>query len=241
MQYFAYFLDFITEERGASQAPLFVGRSRRSRRRTVDAEQRSRHQTVGEDTHYYAGANALAALEVFAKRYAAPPTSFAGGALMNILAMTLETCALMTRSPREQLPHEADTLTDEEIYFATRCKMIMGTFAPERVVKYPSFPALACISVPLFQKWQELQRSPALELALSHDMQQSFARTRVRGGNRLHAMAASQCKRSCELCGVAEEVRGDYKACGRCRNAFYCSREHQEAHWSAHKPDCKRQ
>ena len=30
------------------------------------------------------------------------------------------------------------------------------------------------------------------------------------------------------------------KACSKCHNAFYCTREHQAKHWATHKADCKR-
>uniref|UniRef100_A0A8K9UMQ2 MYND-type domain-containing protein n=1 Tax=Oncorhynchus mykiss TaxID=8022 RepID=A0A8K9UMQ2_ONCMY len=39
----------------------------------------------------------------------------------------------------------------------------------------------------------------------------------------------------CELCGDMENLL----KCGRCRNSFYCSKEHQKQHWKMHKVNCK--
>ncbi|XP_077437731.1 egl nine homolog 1 isoform X1 [Vanacampus margaritifer] len=39
----------------------------------------------------------------------------------------------------------------------------------------------------------------------------------------------------CELCGKMENLL----KCGRCRNSFYCSKEHQKQHWKEHKRICK--
>ncbi|KAM4603919.1 egl nine homolog 1-like [Polymixia lowei] len=39
----------------------------------------------------------------------------------------------------------------------------------------------------------------------------------------------------CELCGKME----DLLKCGRCRNSFYCSKEHQKQDWKKHKQVCR--
>lgn len=39
----------------------------------------------------------------------------------------------------------------------------------------------------------------------------------------------------CELCGKMENLL----KCGRCRNSFYCSKEHQKQDWKKHKLSCK--
>ncbi|XP_057704170.1 egl nine homolog 1 [Corythoichthys intestinalis] len=39
----------------------------------------------------------------------------------------------------------------------------------------------------------------------------------------------------CELCGKMENLL----KCARCRNSFYCSKEHQKQHWKEHKLTCK--
>lgn len=44
----------------------------------------------------------------------------------------------------------------------------------------------------------------------------------------------------CDGCGDEEELCGDYKRCGSCREAYYCSRPCQVKHWKLHKPHCKK-
>ncbi|XP_066535539.1 egl nine homolog 1 [Hoplias malabaricus] len=46
---------------------------------------------------------------------------------------------------------------------------------------------------------------------------------------------SDQDKQFCELCGKMENLL----KCGRCRNSFYCSKEHQRQHWTKHKLICK--
>lgn len=41
----------------------------------------------------------------------------------------------------------------------------------------------------------------------------------------------------CELCGKMENLL----KCGRCRNSFYCSKEHQIQDWTKHKRICKKE
>lgn len=42
-------------------------------------------------------------------------------------------------------------------------------------------------------------------------------------------------------CGRAHEVDGAVlRVCTRCRAAWYCGREHQQAHWAGHKKACKK-
>lgn len=41
----------------------------------------------------------------------------------------------------------------------------------------------------------------------------------------------------CELCGKMENLL----KCGRCRNSFYCSKEHQIQDWTKHKRVCKKE
>ena len=38
----------------------------------------------------------------------------------------------------------------------------------------------------------------------------------------------------CELCGSTEEL----KICARCKEVWYCSKEHQKRHWKQHKKRC---
>lgn len=44
-----------------------------------------------------------------------------------------------------------------------------------------------------------------------------------------------QDKQYCELCGKMENLL----KCGRCRNSFYCSKDHQKQDWKKHKLICK--
>ncbi|XP_076142173.1 egl nine homolog 1 isoform X2 [Alosa pseudoharengus] len=43
-----------------------------------------------------------------------------------------------------------------------------------------------------------------------------------------------QDKQYCELCGKMENLL----KCGRCRNSFYCSKDHQKQDWKKHKLSC---
>lgn len=46
---------------------------------------------------------------------------------------------------------------------------------------------------------------------------------------------SEQDKQYCELCGKMENLL----KCGRCRNSFYCSKDHQKQDWKTHKLICK--
>ncbi|KAH3765397.1 hypothetical protein Pelo_2733 [Pelomyxa schiedti] len=46
-------------------------------------------------------------------------------------------------------------------------------------------------------------------------------------------------KHTCLQCGVQERRRGDFLACSRCKQAFYCSTDCQLQHWQkGHRKDC---
>ena len=49
---------------------------------------------------------------------------------------------------------------------------------------------------------------------------------------------ASNCKEG-NLCAACKGTN-DLKLCSRCRNVFYCSREHQVAHWEIHRRTCRK-
>ena len=43
--------------------------------------------------------------------------------------------------------------------------------------------------------------------------------------------------KSCAVCGI----QANLQTCIRCRKVYYCSREHQKAHWkSVHKRECRK-
>lgn len=42
----------------------------------------------------------------------------------------------------------------------------------------------------------------------------------------------------CEACNKMESAIGDFKACGRCLNVYYCSRDCQKNHYKIHKKSC---
>ena len=56
------------------------------------------------------------------------------------------------------------------------------------------------------------------------------------GGDAAAPGSRSQKKKFCAVCGV----RANLQACARCGTAFYCSRDHQQAHWKDHRKDCKK-
>ena len=44
--------------------------------------------------------------------------------------------------------------------------------------------------------------------------------------------------RECAACGLIERRHCEWKACGKCKQAHYCSRECQAADWTAHRAAC---
>ena len=47
-------------------------------------------------------------------------------------------------------------------------------------------------------------------------------------------------RKRCGFCDKEEEVTNTYKACARCKQMYYCCREHQVSHWAAtHRAHCK--
>lgn len=43
----------------------------------------------------------------------------------------------------------------------------------------------------------------------------------------------------CDNCGEQEETQGDFKDCGACHKACYCSKACQRKHWKVHKKECQ--
>jgi len=44
--------------------------------------------------------------------------------------------------------------------------------------------------------------------------------------------------KKCAFCDKKEEVTRSYSRCSRCKDCYYCCREHQMEHWSDHKSKC---
>ena len=42
----------------------------------------------------------------------------------------------------------------------------------------------------------------------------------------------------CAVCGVPKYLTASMMVCSRCKKAYYCSRQHQKAHWNLHKKTC---
>lgn len=51
------------------------------------------------------------------------------------------------------------------------------------------------------------------------------------------AMATRSSRRVCCMCGVVSEKH--FRVCSRCREARYCGRDCQKAHWPVHKLECR--
>ena len=45
----------------------------------------------------------------------------------------------------------------------------------------------------------------------------------------------------CAVCGVPKYLAASMMICSRCKRAYYCSREHQKAHWKVHRTTCQPQ
>ena len=193
-----------------------------------------RLEAYGEDTLFLAGSFALVALVVSA-RVALSGTS-ARGLMMGCVAIYEDARDLM------ELPRDGPPLglTDQELYFAKRCRSVFtGVFClPLNIERLSALPDVWPIAVQLQQEWLQLQRSPAFLRAISDEMQQSYWQGWDEWDAHFHDAAAAQRKHTCARCGVAEAVRGDFKACGRCRALHYCCKEHQVAHWKTHKKTC---
>jgi hypothetical protein len=66
--------------------------------------------------------------------------------------------------------------------------------------------------------------------------QKSFVRSHSRYFSNL-AKVLFRKTMMCAFCGMLDEER--LNKCARCKQTYYCCREHQKAHWKEHKPDCK--
>lgn len=43
---------------------------------------------------------------------------------------------------------------------------------------------------------------------------------------------------TCDYCAKGEEADVKFKACSKCKDVCYCSRDCQVAHWKVHKKVC---
>jgi len=60
------------------------------------------------------------------------------------------------------------------------------------------------------------------------------------GGNNSPVQPVTYLHSHCALCGIPkEEGASGFMFCGRCRFVVYCSKEHQVAHYKAHKGVCR--
>ena len=206
-----------------------------------------RAEAVGENGIAYVGTAALAALELDLQPEAQTLLSGSqvlGSSALGVLAMYVrETLDLVDALMSGGVPPGL-------INFARNCESVIADVW-ERVCAHchdrsQAGGTLARASrvlveelKPLCDAWAVQRRTPALQRLLSPDAWAFYARTKSDADARRRSFLEGQRKRSCAHCGATEPVRGDFQACGRCRRAFYCSREHQRAHWRAgHKAAC---
>ena len=192
-----------------------------------------RLETYGEDTLFLAGSYALVALSVFARQLSGTPAS---GLMPDAVVIVEDACALL-KLPRDGPP---EGLTDQELYFARRCTQVLKDVFCSAVFisRFCSRPDVRPILAPLQQMWLQLRGCPAFLRATGDDMQQSYSEGAQEWKAHLANEAAEQRKHTCAHCGVAEAVRGDFKACARCHSIYFCCNEHQVAHWKTHKKTC---
>ena len=81
---------------------------------------------------------------------------------------------------------------------------------------------------------------PECDLPLRQRLEQQlrgFASSGLPGARNFHPR---QNRVACSKCGKCEPVAAAFKKCSRCKVAFYCSKDCQEAHWKTHKQVCKK-
>ena len=204
-------------------------------------------EEMGEVAAVKVGSTALFALSICVQPPVqtllseALPESSALGVVATYVREMLALVAVITR----------DCARPGVVAFMQRCEYAIGTLL-ERVCAHnrdlmaggtPTQARAASILVeqvkPLCVAWAAQRQTPALQRLLAPDVRAHFERG-VSDEVSLHrGYVEAQSKRSCAHCGATEAVRGDFQACSRCRRAFYCSREHQRAHWRAgHKAAC---
>ena len=204
-------------------------------------------EEVGEFAAVKVAVNALLALGLCSQAPAQRLLSDAhldSGALGVFAEHVLKTLDLVVALP-------SDGTAAAMINFAQRCEFVIGTVLERECARSrgvtaratPTQARAAGILVehlkPLCDAWAAHRRTPALQRLLAPDFLSFAARSVSAEESERRSFVEGQRKRSCAHCGATEAVRGDFQACSRCRCAFYCSREHQRAHWrGGHKAAC---
>ena len=205
---------------------------------------------VGEVATVYVGTATLSALSVCLQPAAwtmLSDTHLDSSTSFGVFAMCVrETLDLVAALP-------SDETTAAIIDFVQRCEYAIGTLlehvcAHSRDMMAAGFPATEAHAgsiiveqvKPLCDAWAAQRCTPALQRLLALSSDEIFAQTMAVDESQCRSYVEGQRKRCCAHCGATEAVRGDFQACARGRRAFYCSREHQRAHWRAeHKAACR--
>ena len=202
-------------------------------------------QEVGEVAAVNIGGAALVALDICLQPSALMLLSDAHlvsafGAFATYVCETLDLVAALP----------SDETKSTIIDFAHRCEYVVGTVmarvcaGSHDTIRTGGIPTQTLALVveqlqPLCDAWAAQRCTPAVQRLLAPGALVFFAREKCQKMSEHRSMMEGQRKRCCAHCGAAEAVRGDFQACARCRRAFYCSREHQRAHWRAgHKAAC---
>jgi hypothetical protein len=103
----------------------------------------------------------------------------------------------------------------------------------------------AAWATPLMRAWERAERdgllgAPIVKAALVHGCSLMTAHD-VSDKAVAAARMAARTLRGCSLaaCAARETYPAQFKHCGACKAAAYCSKEHQTADWPAHKAACK--
>ena len=198
----------------------------------------SRAQEVGEDAAVNVGVDALMALAICLR---APVQTLLSESNLDDIALGVcaaygrETLDLVAVLPSDDVPHP--TIAQFAQLLDLVCARSRDTMAGGTRTLTPAVVEQLQL---LCEAWASKRRTPALERLFEPGARASLAEGESETVSQLHSVIKERRKRSCAHCGATEPVRGDFQACSRCRRAFYCSREHQRAHWRAgHKAACR--
>jgi hypothetical protein len=78
-----------------------------------------------------------------------------------------------------------------------------------------------------------------IELQVVHEQRRRTLTAHVSHGETLQIDAERVDRRVCANC--QQRFSRSLQACSRCRVVYYCSRDCQQAHWRAHRPNCRSQ